>query len=138
MAEKRAADRLTKPNKSLQKLHVSSLAHTDTDTDTDTKIKTIVDTIPYQRIVDCYHDVLNTLPSVKALTGKRKSYIKKISLSKDDKGNLRNTLSWWKQYFEYVKTIQFLQGNNDRGWTPNLEWITKPENFVKIIEGSYK
>ncbi len=42
MRDKREKDKLTEPNKSLQKLHVSKLANTDTDTDThtDTKIKT--------------------------------------------------------------------------------------------------
>ena len=40
MREKRAKDKLTETNESLQKLHVSKLANTDTDTDTNTKIKT--------------------------------------------------------------------------------------------------
>lgn len=109
----------------------------DTETKTDT-LKTIVDKIPYQRVVDCYHEVLTDLPRIKALTPKRKSYIKKICNSKSDKGEKRNTMNFWKGYFEYVKKIKFLQGDNDRGWTVNLEWITKPENFIKIIEGNYK
>ncbi len=41
MREKREKEKLTKPNKSLQKLHVNSLAHTDTDTDTDIKKNTM-------------------------------------------------------------------------------------------------
>lgn len=30
------------------------------------------------------------------------------------------------------------QGRNDRGWKPDLEWITKESNFIKILEGKYR
>lgn len=31
----------------------------------------------------------------------------------------------------------FLKGNNDRGWTATFDWLIKPNNFQKIIEGNY-
>ncbi len=31
----------------------------------------------------------------------------------------------------------FLCGDNDRGWMVNFEWILKPANMVKILEGAY-
>lgn len=32
---------------------------------------------------------------------------------------------------------KFLQGDNNRGWKPDLEWLTKDSNFTKILEGKY-
>lgn len=34
-------------------------------------------------------------------------------------------------------TNPFLNGENDRGWTADFTWVMKPENFLKIAEGSY-
>lgn len=31
----------------------------------------------------------------------------------------------------------FLNGHNDRGWTPDFTWAMKPDNFAKILEGRY-
>lgn len=31
----------------------------------------------------------------------------------------------------------FLYGDNDRGWLLNFDWILKPANLVKILEGAY-
>jgi hypothetical protein len=38
---------------------------------------------------------------------------------------------------ERVKESAFLNGDNDRGWTADFDWIFKPTNFVKILEGKY-
>jgi hypothetical protein len=51
-------------------------------------------------------------------------------------------IEWWKNFFEYVKESKFLTGleENPDGRPPfiaNLEWLIKPENFIKVIEGSY-
>jgi hypothetical protein len=32
----------------------------------------------------------------------------------------------------------FLSGESDKGFTANLDWILKPANFIKIMEGNYK
>ena len=31
-----------------------------------------------------------------------------------------------------------MQGLNGRTWTADFDWITKPENFIKILEGNYE
>jgi hypothetical protein len=36
-----------------------------------------------------------------------------------------------------VRESSFLMGDNDRGWTADFDWIFKPTNFVKILEGKY-
>lgn len=36
-----------------------------------------------------------------------------------------------------IKQSSFLRGQNDRGWTITFDWLIKPNNFVKVIEGNY-
>lgn len=31
----------------------------------------------------------------------------------------------------------FLNGKNDRGWVATFDWLMKPNNFVKVLEGNY-
>ncbi len=38
---------------------------------------------------------------------------------------------------EKVASSPFLLGNNERNWICDFNWIFKPNNFVKILEGSY-
>ena len=36
-----------------------------------------------------------------------------------------------------IRESNFLQGRNDRGWTITFDWLIKPNNFPKVIEGNY-
>ena len=38
---------------------------------------------------------------------------------------------------ENVKYSDFLKGNNNRNWTADIDWILKPNNFIKVLEGKY-
>ena len=31
----------------------------------------------------------------------------------------------------------FLKGNNTKGWTITFDWLIKPNNFIKVLEGNY-
>lgn len=38
---------------------------------------------------------------------------------------------------ENIKTSDFLQGKNNRGWTVTFDWFVRPNNFPKVLEGNY-
>ncbi len=91
---------------------------------------------PYSEIVDLYHEKLPMMPGVEKLTEVRKRYIR--NLWADDLDDLIN----WSNFFDYVAKSEFLTGrtqnqNAHKNWTANLEWITKPANFLKILEKQY-
>jgi len=88
---------------------------------------------PHQKIVDLYHEILPELQAVKIWSEPRKKTLQR-KWREDPK---RQNLDYWKRLFEYVRGSPFLMGENDRQWTCDLEWIIKPKNFVKIIEGKY-
>ena len=98
--------------------------------DTNTKDSIIV---PFQKIVETYHELLPQLPRVVKLTDKRKSQIKARWLESEK----TQSLDWWRGFFEMVRTIPFLMGQNDRGWKADLEFLTRQEPFIKVLEGKY-
>lgn len=38
---------------------------------------------------------------------------------------------------ENIKTSDFLQGKNNRGWFVTFDWLIKPGNYPKVLEGNY-
>lgn len=93
---------------------------------------------PVNQIVDLYHEVLPELPEVKVLTDTRRKY---IQARWNEKAN-RQTLDFWKRYFEYVRQSPFLMGQTEgtHGKPPfraDLEWLMRPSNFAKVIEEKY-
>ena len=38
---------------------------------------------------------------------------------------------------DMVAASRFLQGSNNRGFVATFDWVIKPANFIKILEGNY-
>lgn len=114
--------------------------HTEADTDTD-KSKEIVispksDPVPYQAIIDLYHEKLSGLPKVAKLTSKRKSQIRQRWST--DIG----TIEQWGFFFDHVADSDFLMGkkpptNGRPAFRADIEWLTNETNFTKIAENKY-
>lgn len=93
---------------------------------------------PYSAIVALYHEILPELRGCKTLTETRKGYLRQRWAAKPGAD-----LAKWRSFFEYIKTCPFLLGQSDghQGRPPfvaDLEWLVKPSNFAKIIEGKYE
>lgn len=69
------------------------------------------------------------LPKVQVMSSQRKSAVRaRIAEFGEDSV---------AKVFDNVAASKFLQGDNDRGWKADFEWIFKPTKYVKILEGSY-
>lgn len=95
--------------------------------------------IPFQKIVNKYHEILPELPKCEILNKTRQGYIRQRWLDKD---HGLNSLEEWENFFKYIRQSNFLMGKvNGSGDKPpfraNLEWVTKPTNYTKIYEGKY-
>jgi hypothetical protein len=99
----------------------------------DSTTNTAQDTVPYQKIVDLYHE-LTSLPRVVKLSETRKKYIRARWKEYPD-------LEFWKQFFTRVEASNFLTGRADYGnrkpFIADLEWLVRPTNFLKVLEGRY-
>ena len=101
----------------------------------------------HQEVIGLYHKHLPTLRKVEVWNDARKGYLRQRwrevaeELSKEKTIQVSDILEWWSDFFTHIGTSKFLTGRvNDksgRTFTADLEWILKPSNFAKIIEGKY-
>ena len=94
-----------------------------------------IEKIPYQKIIDIYHEQCPELTRVMKLTETRK---KQIKARWNDSDYDCKTSRFWTQFFTVVNQSDFLNGRVDgRGWKADFEWLTKLTNFVNVMEGKY-
>lgn len=85
--------------------------------------------IDYDLVVELYHDLCPKMSKVEKLIGERRSFVK-------------------ARFTEYgidkITTVlrlagesDFLNGKNDRLFRADLEWLMRPNNFIKVLEGKY-
>ena len=117
-----------------QNEQITNNTETTTETTHHTADKSAAEVIPLRKILDANHERLPELPRVVVFTDKRK---KQLSARwKEDKS--RQAIEWWTGYFEYVSSIPFLNGQNNRNWKADFEWLTNQNNLAKVIEGKYE
>jgi hypothetical protein len=90
---------------------------------------------PHKEILALYHDTLPNLRTVRAWTPARQEMLR--ARWKEDAE--RQNLDWWKEFFQRVAGSDFLTGKStgDRPFEADMEWLVRPQNFVKVIEGKY-
>lgn len=96
-------------------------------------------TCPHQQIIELYHEVLPMCPRVQQWTDQRQAMLKTRWCESVE----RQSLNWWREFFTYVAQSNFLTGHSaPRGDVPpfvaDLEWLVRPKNFVKVLEGRYE
>ena len=88
------------------------------------------DQIAYDAIVKYYNDTCKELPRVEKLTNERKKLIR-ARFTEHGKENIANAI-------KMVSKSAFLNGDNNKNWKANFDWIFNTNNFVKIIEKTYE
>ena len=101
----------------------------------------------HQAVIDLYHQHLPTLRRVEVWNDARKGYLRQrwrevaLELSAEQQVTEEVMSDYWARLFNYVGESKFLMGKvNDKSgrvFTADLEWILKPSNFAKIVEGKY-
>ena len=84
----------------------------------------------YQAVLDAFHESCPSLPKVLKLSDSRKKAIK-ARLS--DFG-----LEDIKRAFALTEQSDFLKGTNANGWQAGFDWLMKPANLTKVLEGNYE
>ena len=101
----------------------------------------------HQGVIDLYHKHLPTLRRIEVWNETRKGYLRQRwrevadELAKTKEIQSSDILGWFAEFFEHIGQSKFLTGKvNDksgRSFVADLEWILKPSNFAKIVEGKY-
>ena len=81
----------------------------------------------YQGVLDAYHECCPSFPAVIKLTETRKRAIK---ARLKDYG-----LDEIKRVFSLAGQSDFLKGSS--GWQASFDWLMKPANMTKVLEGNY-
>lgn len=93
---------------------------------------------PHKEIIALYHKSLPELPELKVWNNNREALLRQ----RWNEAKERQTIDWWKEYFHTVKESDFLCGkiaNKDgRPFLADFEWLIKPSNMPKVLEGRYK
>lgn len=96
------------------------------------------DHCPHQAIIDLYHEILPMCPAVRSWTKQREQLLRQRWREDTE----RQCLDWWKRYFTYVAGSKFLTGSAEaqggrQPFIADLEWLVRPSNLVKVVEGKY-
>lgn len=92
------------------------------------------DQIDFKKFSEFFNETIDTnrsvIPKVKAISEKRKKMIC-ARIREHGKNSLADAV-------RQATTSDFLNGKNDRGWVADIDWMLRPNNYVKILEGNYK
>ena len=90
----------------------------------------------FAQIVGMYHEMCPDLPKVTEITAARESALRARMQDIEEKtpGQLFGTFG---ELFAHVQGSSFLRGENKRGWRANFDWLMNPQNFAKVMGGTY-
>lgn len=99
----------------------------------------------HEAVISAFHEVLPMCPRVMEWNATRRGYLKARWREKAVlKGwkTAADGVDYFRRLFEFVGESKFLTGKSDArpGRPPfvaELEWLLKPSNFAKVIEGKY-
>ena len=101
----------------------------------------------HTEVIGLYHQHLPTLRKVEVWNAARQGYLRQrwrevaAELSQGKQIQADDVLTWWADFFRHIGRSKFLTGKvnskDGRVFTADLEWILKPSNFAKIVEGKY-
>lgn len=90
----------------------------------------------HQEVIDTYHRMLPDLPRVKAWTKSRRQALDARIAERVADGKSADAIDYWAAFFEAVAASDFLAGRAS-DFRADLEWLLRPQNFLKVIEGRY-
>ena len=99
--------------------------------------------VPFQDIIDLYHEHLPMLPRVVNINDTRKRAMKaRWSESVNIPSGTEviqmkcNSLDFWERYFRRASAQGFLTGEV-KEWAADFDFLVKKNNFIKVIENKY-
>lgn len=102
---------------------------------------------PHEKVIALYANALPMLPFPRVWEGQRQEMLKArwrwVLTNKKPNGepyatDADSALDFFRRFFAYVAKCPHLVGDNERGWTADLAWLVKAENFAKVLEGKYE
>jgi len=110
-------------------------AETQDTTGTDQPDSAKAERIPYSKIMEIYNRVCGSkLPACIKLNPKRQRQIKACWNLEIEGGFPFRKGEFWEAYFAQCLTNAHWVGQNDRGWTADIEFLTRQDKVLKVLE----
>lgn len=82
-----------------------------------------------REVMEAYNKACPSLPQCRTVTDRRRSAVRTV-------GKILGDLSW-EEFFSLAEKSDFLSGRSGRWKACCFDWLLKPSNAVKVIEGVY-
>lgn len=122
-----------------QSAHINVTCDTEREKEIEIEIEKDIDTLTsgdeppapmdYQSIMDSFNRICTSQPKIKIITEPRRKAIKRASKTVEANGG-------FESLFQRVERSDFLSGRVKK-WICGFDWILKPANLTKILEGNY-
>ena len=89
---------------------------------------------PHQQIRNLYNEILPELPRCISTNATFDRNLRSRWREDTD----RQCLEWWQWFFSQVKESDFLMGKTDRPFSCSLDWLVRPTNMSKVLNGNYR
>ncbi len=86
--------------------------------------------VDYKAVVDAFNKTCTSLPNVREINDRRRKAIRGAAQTVESFGG-------FAALFEKVEASDFLTGRRGNWTSCGFDWILKPANLTKIIEGNY-
>ena len=86
--------------------------------------------VPYKKIMEIFNLVCSdNYSKIVSINGKRKDSVKARF---DEFG-----LAGFQEAAALMAESEYMKGNNRHNWKADFDWLIKPSNFQKVLEGKY-
>lgn len=91
--------------------------------------------IPFEQIKNLFNEILPEVPAVILLNKPRQAAIR----ARWNEHPVHQDLGFWTDLFNDIRKSDFLMGRvlSDRPFILTFDWLLRPSNFVKVVEGNY-
>jgi hypothetical protein len=86
--------------------------------------------VPVAKIMELYNHICVSYPKIRNVDGQRRKAVTARWRTYPD-------LAFFQELFKAAESSDFLKGQNDRNWTADFDWMIKPTNMCKVLEGKY-
>lgn len=87
----------------------------------------------YEEIRCLWNGYCWRLSALRAFSKPRIEKIKKQIAARPELGKIES----WVEIFDRMKNSAFLQGDNDRGWQADFDWLLQKDSIDKLLDGKY-
>lgn len=119
-------------NNILKKENIKERKEVDSQ-NSSTYVATATQKVDYSKLLEFFNQTISesgsVIKEIRQLTERRK-----LAIQARARENGKESLM---EVIKQAAKSDFLNGRNDRGWVADFDWLMRPNNFVKVLEGNY-